>query len=255
MRPTGADRVAISTMADNHTTARLPPRWFIRLFWIAHRCVYRWTGGRFGLWQPKPGGWGTIRLNTIGRRTGQHRSVIVGYFEDGPNLVTMAMNGWGDPEPAWWLNLQAHPDVTVDTVDGPRQVRRPSRPRRRARAPVGAMATARQEPRCLRSTPLKTDHSRDSPSDSGHEHENGAATSHQQRVVVIAGEEGRRHGHPNNSERPVSRTPVDLKVLFPGRYISIASFKRDGTGVRQHQCGQRRTAPGCSRSPTGIPRR
>ena len=63
-----------------------------------------------------------MRLTTIGRRTGQIRSVMVGYFEDGPNLVTMAMNGWGDAEPAWWLNLQAHPDVTVDLVDGPRQV-------------------------------------------------------------------------------------------------------------------------------------
>jgi deazaflavin-dependent oxidoreductase (nitroreductase family) len=48
--------------------------------------------------------------------------VIVGYFVDGPNLVTMAMNGWGDAEPAWWLNLQAHPDVAVDLVDGPREV-------------------------------------------------------------------------------------------------------------------------------------
>ena len=48
--------------------------------------------------------------------------MMVGYFEDGPNLVTMAMNGWGDAELAWWLNLQAHPDVTVDLVDGPRQV-------------------------------------------------------------------------------------------------------------------------------------
>jgi deazaflavin-dependent oxidoreductase (nitroreductase family) len=48
--------------------------------------------------------------------------VIVGYVEDGPNLVTMAMNGWLDAEPAWWLNLQARPDVTVDLVDGPRQV-------------------------------------------------------------------------------------------------------------------------------------
>jgi len=26
--------------------------------------------------------------------------MMVGYFEDGPNLVTMAMNGWGDAEPA-----------------------------------------------------------------------------------------------------------------------------------------------------------
>ena len=47
---------------------------------------------------------------------------MVGYFEDGPDLVTMAMNGWGDAEPAWWLNLQAHPAATVELVDGPRQV-------------------------------------------------------------------------------------------------------------------------------------
>jgi deazaflavin-dependent oxidoreductase (nitroreductase family) len=32
------------------------------------------------------------------------------------------MNGWGDPEPAWWLNLQAHPDATVDLPDGSRAV-------------------------------------------------------------------------------------------------------------------------------------
>jgi deazaflavin-dependent oxidoreductase (nitroreductase family) len=63
-----------------------------------------------------------MRLTTIGRRTGRARPVILGYFEDGPNLVTMAMNGWGDAEPAWWLNLQAHPDATAGTVDGPRQV-------------------------------------------------------------------------------------------------------------------------------------
>ena len=55
---------------------------------------------------------------TIGRRTGEERTVILGYFEDGPNLVTMAMNGWADPEPAWWLNLQAHPDATVDLAGG-----------------------------------------------------------------------------------------------------------------------------------------
>jgi deazaflavin-dependent oxidoreductase (nitroreductase family) len=63
-----------------------------------------------------------MRLTTIGRRTGREHPVILGYFEDGPNLVTLAMNGWGDGEPAWWLNLQAHPDVPADLVDGPRLV-------------------------------------------------------------------------------------------------------------------------------------
>ncbi len=49
--------------------------------------------------------------------------MILGYLEDGPNLVTMAMNGWADGEPAWWLNLQAHPDVRVVLADGQRAVR------------------------------------------------------------------------------------------------------------------------------------
>ena len=48
--------------------------------------------------------------------------MIVGYFEDGPNFVTLAMNGWGEGEPAWWLNLQAHPEVRADLADGPRLV-------------------------------------------------------------------------------------------------------------------------------------
>jgi deazaflavin-dependent oxidoreductase (nitroreductase family) len=64
-----------------------------------------------------------MRLTTTGRRTSQERSVILGYFEDGPNLVTMAMNGWADAEPAWWLNLQAHPEASVDLADGRRTVR------------------------------------------------------------------------------------------------------------------------------------
>ena len=89
---------------------------------MTHRHLYRWTGGRFGLWRPKPGRWGTLCLTTVGRRTGRSRAVIVGYFEDGANLVTMAMNGWGEAEPAWWLNVQAHPDVTADLVGGTRQV-------------------------------------------------------------------------------------------------------------------------------------
>ena len=32
-------------------------------------------------------------------------------------------------------------------------------------------------------------------------------------------------------ERPVERPAADLEALFPGRYLSVTSFKRDGTGV------------------------
>jgi deazaflavin-dependent oxidoreductase (nitroreductase family) len=101
---------------------RLPPRWFIKLFWKGHRAAFRVTGGRRGLWAAKPERWGSLWLTTTGRRSGQERSVIVGYLEDGPNLVTMAMNGWGEAEPAWWLNLQAHPQARVQLADGIRRV-------------------------------------------------------------------------------------------------------------------------------------
>ena len=100
----------------------LPPRWFIRSFWVAQRAVYSVTGGRLGLRTATADRWGMMRLRTIGRRTGEERVAILGYFEDGPDLVTMAMNGWADPEPAWWLNLQAQPDVTVDLPGGSRAV-------------------------------------------------------------------------------------------------------------------------------------
>ena len=33
------------------------------------------------------------------------------------------MNGWGEGEPAWWLNLQTHPDATAELIDGQRLVR------------------------------------------------------------------------------------------------------------------------------------
>ena len=52
-----------------------------------------------------------MRLTTVGRRSGKERVAILGYCEDGPNLVTIAMNGWIDAEPAWWLNLQASPEA------------------------------------------------------------------------------------------------------------------------------------------------
>jgi len=85
--------------------------------------MYRVSGGRFGLRRATDKEWGMMRLRTVGRRSGAEREAILGYFEDGNNLVTMAMNGWGKPEPAWWLNLQAQPEATVELVDGTRKVR------------------------------------------------------------------------------------------------------------------------------------
>lgn len=97
----------------------LPPRWVVRNAWRVHRALYRATRGRKFLWTPaNKRGWGALRLRAVGRHSGRDRSVILGYVEDGPDLVVLAMNGWGDGEPAWWLNLQAHPTATVQLADG-----------------------------------------------------------------------------------------------------------------------------------------
>ena len=101
--------------------ARVPPRWFVVSAWHVHRWIVRATGGRKGLWPPRRGKWGALRLTTKGRRSGAPRSVILGYFEEEPNLFAIAMNGWGAAEPAWWLNLQAHPEAAVELAGGIRR--------------------------------------------------------------------------------------------------------------------------------------
>ena len=98
---------------------KLPPAWFKHTFWRAHRVLYRLSGGRF-LWTPaSKRGWGALWLTTIGRTSGRERSVIIGYLEDGPNLITLAMNGFDEGHPAWWLNLEAQPDAVVRTAGQP----------------------------------------------------------------------------------------------------------------------------------------
>ncbi len=99
---------------DSGKPAPFFPRWFVRSAWFIHRSIYRVSGGRMGLKPASDVAWGMMRLKTTGRRSGRERVAILGYFEDGPNLVTLAMNGWGAPEPSWWLNLQAHPDTIVE---------------------------------------------------------------------------------------------------------------------------------------------
>jgi deazaflavin-dependent oxidoreductase (nitroreductase family) len=69
--------------------------------------------------QPRP----FLPPRWFGRHSGKERNAILGYYEDGQNLVTLAMNGWAKPEPAWWLSLQARPDATVVLPDGKREVR------------------------------------------------------------------------------------------------------------------------------------
>ena len=107
--------------------AKLPPVWFKHLFWQGHRLCYRLTGGRV-LWTPQnKRGWGAMHLTTIGRKSGRQRRVIVGCIEDSSTPVVLAMNGWDEGQPAWWLNLEAQPDAVI-RLQGQRE--RPVRARR-----------------------------------------------------------------------------------------------------------------------------
>ena len=110
-------------MSEKQARSRMPktadkapprvPRWLVKTLWAVHRAAYRLTRGRFGLRPPAANRWGMLQLTTTGRRSGRSRVAILGYLEDGERLLVPAMNGWADPEPAWWLNLQAIPRASV----------------------------------------------------------------------------------------------------------------------------------------------
>lgn len=114
-------------MATNATSTDsrkpfLPPRWVITTAWRVHRALFRLSGGKFGLRHARSDRYGLAQLTTTGRRSGEARSVMIGFYEDGGDIVTMAMNGWGAAEPAWWLNLQANPTATLTLANKTVQV-------------------------------------------------------------------------------------------------------------------------------------
>jgi F420H(2)-dependent quinone reductase len=94
-------------------TNEASPAWFKHKFRRSHRTLHRLSGGRF-LWTPaSKRGWGAGVSRQLAASPGGTGAFIVGYIEDGPNLVMLATNGWDEGRPAWWLNLEAQPDATV----------------------------------------------------------------------------------------------------------------------------------------------
>ncbi len=98
--------------------AKLPPRPVIRLAWKIHRALFRYSGGRFGLRQATADQEGLAQLTTIGRKSGEKRIVMIAYCKDGDDFVTIAMNGWDEGDPAWWLNMTANPEAELITPEG-----------------------------------------------------------------------------------------------------------------------------------------
>jgi deazaflavin-dependent oxidoreductase (nitroreductase family) len=80
-----------------------------------HRAVFNVSKGRiFG----KAFGMPLIELLTTGSRSGKERSTMLAVpITDGDRLVLVASFGGDDRHPAWYLNLQANPEVRA-TIAG-----------------------------------------------------------------------------------------------------------------------------------------
>jgi len=85
-----------------------------------HTAIYRATGGRIG--HRVPGAPPMLLLDHVGAKTGTHRTSPLVYGEDGSNLVLVASKGGYPKNPAWYHNLLAHPDTTVQVGSRRRDV-------------------------------------------------------------------------------------------------------------------------------------
>ena len=88
-------------------------------FTDAHVAAYRLTGGRIGA---SFRGVDTLLLDTVGRRSGRHRTHPLLYIADGEDLVIVASRGGSHKHPAWWLNLRDGPRTTVQVGSERRDV-------------------------------------------------------------------------------------------------------------------------------------
>lgn len=62
-----------------------------------------------------------LLLTTKGARTGQERTSPLAYSRDGDRFVIIASKGGAPTHPAWYHNLRANPEVTVEL--GPEKFR------------------------------------------------------------------------------------------------------------------------------------
>jgi deazaflavin-dependent oxidoreductase (nitroreductase family) len=76
-----------------------------------HALVYRTTNGRIG--HRIPGLAPTLLLDHVGAKSGAKRTSPLLYIPAGDDLVIVASKGGYPQHPAWFHNLRANPDTTV----------------------------------------------------------------------------------------------------------------------------------------------
>jgi len=73
-----------------------------------------------------------ILLTTTGVRSGEPRTVVLGFGRHGDKVVAIASNNGAPTDPAWYLNLLAQPSATVELASDRFEVRaRTARPEER----------------------------------------------------------------------------------------------------------------------------
>jgi len=86
-----------------------------------HTAIYRATGGRIG--HKVPGAPQCLLLDHVGAKSGKRRTTPLAYMRDGDDLVIVASKGGYAKHPAWYHNLRANPDTTVQVGGERREVR------------------------------------------------------------------------------------------------------------------------------------
>jgi deazaflavin-dependent oxidoreductase (nitroreductase family) len=88
-----------------------------------HVALYRRSGGRIGGHLP---GWPEARIvlvDHVGAKSGVKRTSPLMYHEDGDTVVVVASKAGQPTHPAWFHNLKANPDTTMQIGSVVRQVR------------------------------------------------------------------------------------------------------------------------------------
>jgi deazaflavin-dependent oxidoreductase (nitroreductase family) len=105
-----------------------------------HTQVYRLSQGMVG--HRFPGAPPMLLLDHVGARSGVKRTTPLVYVEDGPDVVLVASKGGHPKHPAWYHNLRANPDTTVQIGSEHRPVHaRVATPQERERLWPKAVAT------------------------------------------------------------------------------------------------------------------
>lgn len=81
-----------------------------KYFGKVHAALYKLSGGRFG----NRMGWiDVVLVDTVGRKTGKKRTVPIACYPYRDSVAVSASNSGQERHPAWYLNMQATPEVTV----------------------------------------------------------------------------------------------------------------------------------------------